>query len=110
MTHDTHSGGLHSSTHSLKNYLVGFVLAVVLTAIPFGLVLAGALSHGVTFLVIAACALAQVIVHLRFFLGLRFGETPRENLLTMAFTAVLIVIMVGGSLWIMFDLGLRHDM
>ena len=31
-------------------------------------------------------------------------STPRENLLAIAFAAILIVIMVGGSFWIMMDL------
>jgi hypothetical protein len=36
--------------------------------------------------------------------GLDLTHTPRENLLTLCFAALLIVIMIGGSLWIMFDL------
>ena len=49
----------------------------------------------------------QILVHLRFFLHLNFTTTPRENLLAIAFTAVLLCIMVGGSLWIMIDLHTR---
>ncbi len=105
MAHATGGSG-----HSLGSYLTGFALAVVLTAIPFALVMTGMLPRGATFLAIAAAALVQVVVHLRFFLGIRLGETPRENLLTLAFTAVLIGLMVGGTLWIMFDLDFRHDM
>ncbi len=91
----------------LRNYLTGFVLALVLTAIPFGLVATGALSRSATLVVIAIAALAQVFVHLRCFLHLSFKDTPRENILAMAFAAVLIFIMVGGSLWIMLDLNAR---
>lgn len=85
-------------------YLVGFALALVLTAIPFGLVAAEVLPRSQALAVIAAAAAAQVLVHLRFFLHLGFSSTPRENLLAIAFAAVLIVIMLGGSFWIMFDL------
>src|SRR6266851_239620 len=54
--------------------------------------------------VIAAAAVLQILVHLRFFLHLSFTTTPRENLLAIAFTTVLLFLMVGGSLWIMIDL------
>ena len=60
-----------------------------------------------TLLVIAVAAVLQVLVHLRFFLHLNFTSTPRENLLAIVFTAVLLFIMVGGSFWIMFDLHIR---
>jgi cytochrome o ubiquinol oxidase operon protein cyoD len=46
----------------------------------------------------------QILVHLAFFLHIDFKTTPRENLVALAFALVLIFIMVGGSLWIMFDL------
>ena len=85
-------------------YMVGFGLAVILTAIPFVMVAFKLASATTTLVVIAALAVIQVVVHLRYFLHLDFKHTPRENLVTLAFTAVLIVIMIGGSLWIMFDL------
>jgi cytochrome o ubiquinol oxidase subunit IV len=99
-----------SSSHSgptPRTYLTGFALALVLTVIPFGLVAFGTLPRGATLAVIAAAALIQVLVHLRYFLHLDLSTTPRENILAIAFAVVLIAIMVGGSLWIMFDLHYR---
>jgi cytochrome o ubiquinol oxidase operon protein cyoD len=49
----------------------------------------------------------QVLVHLRFFLHINFTTTPRENVLALVFTCILLFIMVGGSFWIMFDLHTR---
>lgn len=89
------------------NYLIGFVLAVMLTAIPFALVATHALSRTQTILVIAAAAVLQILVHLRFFLHLSFSRSARENLFAVAFTAVLIFLMVGGSIWVMLDLHMR---
>lgn len=89
---------------TLKPYLIGLTLAVILTAIPFGLVATGALPRQVTLLLIAAFAVVQIFVHLTFFLHIDFKSTPKENLVALAFALVLIFIMVGGSLWIMFDL------
>ncbi|MBL8894549.1 MAG: cytochrome o ubiquinol oxidase subunit IV [Rhizobiales bacterium] len=96
------------NTHAKFNaYMTGFVLAVILTAVPFVLVSFRLVSATTTLVVIAILALIQVLVHLRYFLHLDFKDTPRENLVTLAFTAVLIVIMIGGSLWIMVDLNAR---
>ncbi|WP_395714698.1 cytochrome o ubiquinol oxidase subunit IV [Reyranella sp.] len=89
------------------NYIVGFVLAVVLTAIPFALVATQSLSRTQTVLVIAAAAVLQILVHLRFFLHMSFSRSARENLLAVAFTAVLVFLMVGGSIWVMLDLHTR---
>jgi cytochrome o ubiquinol oxidase subunit IV len=91
-------------THLLKLYLLGFALAIILTIIPFGLVWSGVLSPMTALIVIILAALVQVIVHLYFFLHLNFRSTPGENLLALAFATILIMIMVGGSTWIMFDL------
>jgi cytochrome o ubiquinol oxidase operon protein cyoD len=97
----------HHTNHGLRSYLIGFVLAVALTAIPFYVVITHALPPQRTLLLIAIAAILQVLVHLRFFLHLNFTSTPKENLLAIVFTAVLIFIMVGGSFWIMFDLHQR---
>ena len=88
----------------LRSYLTGFALAVILTVIPFGLVATKALPASLTLAIIAVAAIIQVLVHLRYFLHLDLKSTPRENLLAIAFAAILIVIMVGGSFWIMMDL------
>lgn len=87
-----------------RSYLIGLVLALLLTAIPFYLVYFKVLAGTAMLLVIAATAIIQIVVHLKYFLHLNLTDTPRENLLALCFAAVLIFIMVGGSLWIMFDL------
>ena len=93
--------------HGLASYLIGFVLAVILTAIPFWLVYTHTLPTSRIMWIIAGAAVLQILVHLRFFLHLSFTTTPKENLLALAFAAVLLCIMVGGSLWIMIDLHSR---
>jgi cytochrome o ubiquinol oxidase operon protein cyoD len=97
----------HSTTGNdpgLRSYLTGFALALILTAIPFALVAANPLPRLVTLIIISVAAIIQVLVHLRYFLHLDLTSTPRENLLAILFAAILIVIMIGGSFWIMFDL------
>jgi cytochrome o ubiquinol oxidase operon protein cyoD len=75
-----------------------------LTAIPFAVVAKHYMTPANSLLVIAITAVLQVLVHLRFFLHLRFTTSPRENLLAIVFTGVLLFLMLGGSFWIMFDL------
>jgi len=88
----------------LGSYLTGFFLALVLTGISFALVVFDVLPRSTDLVVIAVAAVAQILVHLRYFLHLGLTTTPRENLVVLLFAGVLIFIMIGGSLWIMFDL------
>ena len=94
---------------SLQSYLTGFVLALVLTVIPFGLVIAGgALSRSVVVWGIGLAAIAQVFVHLYYFLHLNAAAGGRLNLPVLLFTALILVIVAGGTLWIMVNL--HHQM
>ena len=86
------SGAAVMERHGLASYLIGFVLAVILTAIPFWLVYTHALPPSRIMLVIAIAAVLQILVHLHFFLHINFTTTPKENLLAIAFTAVLIFL------------------
>jgi len=91
----------------LRSYLTGFALAVPLTVIPFALAATGYFPNAVTLRVIAIAAIAQVLVHLRYFLHLSFSPKNTWFLIAVAFTAVILLIMVGGTIWILFELN-RH--
>jgi cytochrome o ubiquinol oxidase operon protein cyoD len=94
----------HSEAVTIKPYLVGVVLALVLTAVPFGLVAARALRPIQIFVVIAVAAITQVVVHLRYFMHLEFKPSSQNKLIALCFAAVVLLILVGGTLWIMFAL------
>ncbi len=99
---------LSPNARRLRNdYLKGFAVAVVLTAIPFALAATETLGQTTTLLVIAVLGIVQILVHLVFFLHLDLRKVSDERIAVLAFTAVLIFLMVGGSLWIMFDLNAR---
>ena len=120
--------GNHSSNHdddfldagiphvSAKEYLTGFLLALVLTAIPFWLVMAKVLpTPAITTLVILAFAMAQVVVHMVYFLHMNPKSEGGWNLLALIFTAVLLVIVLIGTLWVMHHMNSNmmpatHDM
>ncbi len=95
------------SRGSLKSYLTGFVLALILTAIPFALVMRGTLSAGATLAAIFIAGIVQILVHLHYFLHLDTSSAARWNVLALMFTLLIMVLFIGGSLWIMYTLNYR---
>jgi cytochrome o ubiquinol oxidase operon protein cyoD len=91
----------------LRVYLTGFVLALALTIIPFGVVVFKVLPEMPALVVVAALAVVQMGVHLHYFLHLNLSAAERSNLLSLVFAAIIILIMVGGTVWIMFNLHYR---
>jgi cytochrome o ubiquinol oxidase operon protein cyoD len=92
---------------SLKSYLTGFILSLILTAIPFALVMKGAWSVSATLAVIVIAGLAQILTHLHYFLHLDTSSAERWNVLALIFTILIMILFVGGSLWIMYTLNYR---
>ena len=87
-----------------RSYVWGFALALVLTLIPFALVAFADIERLTLWVTIGACALLQVVVHLRFFMHITLDKNKREDLLLILFTVLILVILCGGTLWILFDL------
>lgn len=96
--HDGHGGG-HSG--SLKSYVIGFVLSIVLTIIPLVVVMNDMFSKQVNTLIILVMAILQFAVQLLFFMHIRDEEKPRFNLIALIFGLVIMLTIVAGSIWIM---------
>ncbi|WP_300163548.1 cytochrome o ubiquinol oxidase subunit IV [Bradyrhizobium sp.] len=92
---------------TIKGYLVGAVLALVLTAIPFGFVATRTLRPKQIFVAISIAAIIQVVVHLRYFLRLDLKPSSQNKSISLCFAAVVLFILFGGTLWIMFNLNYR---
>lgn len=101
--HDHDAHGDDGIPHaSLRDYATGFILSVLLTAVPFALVMSGAIaSSAVVAGVILVCAAVQVVVHMVYFLHMNPRSEGGWNLLALVFTGVLVVIVMAGSLWVM---------
>jgi cytochrome o ubiquinol oxidase operon protein cyoD len=106
--HDTHhaphaeSGASHGS---FRSYLTGFVLSAILTAIPFWLVMSGAVHDKLaTALLIVAFAAVQIIVHMIYFLHMTPKAEGGWSMMALLFTLVVVVISLSGSLWVMYHL------
>jgi cytochrome o ubiquinol oxidase operon protein cyoD len=90
---------------SLRDYLIGFALSVVLTAIPFALVMGGPpLSKGVVAFIVIAFAVVQMVVHMVYFLHLKSGSEDGWTMTSLVFTLILVVITLAGSIWVMYHL------
>lgn len=99
-----HEGGQgsHEGGHgSLKSYVIGFLLSIVLTIIPLVAVMNGMFSKQVTTVLILAMAVLQFAVQLLFFMHIREENKPRYNLISLIFGLVIMLTIVAGSIWIM---------
>lgn len=93
---------------TFKSYLVGFLLSVILTVLPFWLVMEHMLGRESLLLVISVLAVIQIVVQLMFFLHMNSRSEGGWNMIAFLFTVLIILILVIGSLWIMFHL--NHNM
>ena len=109
--HDAHNHDhAHGESHgSMRDYLIGFFLSVVLTAIPFWLVMSGTIADKqATALVIMAFAVVQIVVHMIYFLHMNTKSENGWTVMALIFTIILVVIALSGSLWVMYHL--NHNM
>ena len=91
----------HLGRNTFKLYVTGFILSLFLTIVPYLLVVNSALTAKNLVLAIVVLALAQLVVQVVFFLHL---TAKRWNLIIFIFTIFVVAILVGGSLWIMYNL------
>ena len=104
--HHHDDSGPHST---FKGYMTGFVLAVILTVIPFWLVMGKVFpSSNTTGLIILGLAAVQMVVHMVYFLHMDTKSEGGWSLLALVFTLVMVVITMAGSIWVMYHL--NHNM
>ena len=112
--HDEHDDAAHGS---MRDYVIGFVLSVILTAIPFWLVMGNVIENpAVTTMVVLGFAAVQIVVHMIYFLHMNARSEGGWNMLALIFTTVFVVIILAGSLWVMYHMNANmmpmspHDM
>ena len=101
VTPGTENGQQHGS---LKGYLVGYAAAAVLTISAFAAAQSNALTPASVVAAITVLAVGQMLVHLIFFLHISTTPNQRTNILAFAVTMLIVLLIVGGSLWIMSHL------
>ncbi|TVV72021.1 cytochrome o ubiquinol oxidase subunit IV [Sphingomonas solaris] len=101
---DGHGHDDEEAHGSRKGYAIGFLLSVVLTAIPFWLVMARPLATQATALLIMAFAAVQMVVHMIFFLHMNRRAEGGWSIMALLFTVVIVLIALSGSLWVMYHM------
>jgi cytochrome o ubiquinol oxidase operon protein cyoD len=115
--HDDHAHAHEGAHGTMKSYVTGFVLSVILTAIPFWLVMGDVLSTPrATAMAVMLFGAIQIVVHMVYFLHMNSKAEGGWTMLALIFTIVFVVITLSGSLWVMYHLNANmmpmtpHDM
>src|ERR1700691_6650600 len=85
-------------------YTIGLLVALILTATSFWVANTSLLWQGGVGLGLAVLAIAQMGVHLVFFLHLTTGPDSTNNILALAFGVFVVALVIGGSVWIMYNM------
>ena len=111
LRHDIAPGdeqGADEVGRSLRGYLIGFVLAAGLTVVSFYITRSTLVWTPSIPIALSVLAVAQMGVHLVFFLHMTSGPDNINNLMALAFGLLIVLLLVFGSLWIMSHL--NHQM
>ncbi|MFC4820198.1 cytochrome o ubiquinol oxidase subunit IV [Dokdonella ginsengisoli] len=92
----------------VRGYVIGLAISVLLTAASFLLIHDTFLWKPAIPIALGVLAVAQMGIHLVFFLHLNTGPDNTNNILALAFGVLIVAIVVSGSLWIMSHL--NHNM
>ena len=104
-----HHDAVHGSHGTMGSYMIGFGLSVILTAIPFWLVMTKVIANPqVTAFIIMGFAVVQIVVHMIYFLHMNTRSEGGWSMMALMFTLVLVVITLSGSTWVMYHL--NHNM
>lgn len=108
MTQDPTLQEIQNEWHgTLKSYLIGFTICIVLTGLSFFLVLTKFFPDPYLIYLVVGLALIQAIAQLIFFLHVGQEAKPCWETLIFCFMVTVLLIIAGGSLWIMHDLNDR---
>ncbi|CDZ16348.1 Ubiquinol oxidase subunit 4 [Candidatus Johnevansia muelleri] len=89
---------------NLISYINCFILSIILTIIPFYIVICSNLSSRVIYPIILIMAFIQIIIQIIYFIHLNNLPQQRWKLISLVFTCIIIFIILIGSLWIMHNL------
>lgn len=102
---ETNTPRLRSSSEraEIRKYVLGLGLSLILTAGAFGLVQATELSRQAMLIAVLGAGVFQLFVQLRYFLHIDLAKSHRDDLQLIAFTVLLMAVMIGGTIWIAAD-------
>ena len=100
--------GASYGTH--RSYTFGFVSSILLTLFSFYMVANAVLPPKNLYILVGALAVVQLFVQIVFFLHLNTNSKSTWNLLSFIFTMVVVLVLVIGTMWIMYNLYAHMDM
>jgi cytochrome o ubiquinol oxidase operon protein cyoD len=98
------SGPNAGKGREIRSYAIGYVLALGLTCLAFAAVRWPTFAADTTLAIVFGLALLQMIVHFRFFLHISLSRSSRDDLQLVLFSALIVALMVSGTLVILFNL------
>lgn len=101
---DLYDNDTGAAVATYKDYAIGFGLSLITTCISFAIIGFGLLSPVASCVAVMVLALIQFCCQAVYFLHLNTHSKARWNVITFAFTLIVVLILVAGTLWIMFDL------
>lgn len=104
MSNKAHSTGNKHEHGTMQSYVIGFILSLVFTFIPYYLVVNHTVSGTALLATIIGFAVLQMVIQITFFLHLGRGPKPNWNLFFFAATVGIILVVVGGSIMIINNL------
>ena len=94
----------------VKAYFAGFVLASLLTIVSFFIAGTNLVWQPSIPVALAVLAVAQMGVHLVFFLHITTGPDSLNNVMALAFGVLIVMLVIFGSLWIMSHMNANMGM
>lgn len=106
--HHTHSLGKPQGSY--RSYIIGFLFSLAATLIAYFLVITHALPKNMLDFAVVTLCVIQLVIQLIYFLHLGEESKPYWNLLIFSFMMLVMIILIAGSLWILYDLNYREGM
>ncbi len=107
---NSNSKNIHSmGRKTLGAYLTGLVLSLLFTLLAFAIVGWHWFDARGMYIAVSLLAILQLIAQVTYFLRLNGSREGQWNLLPFLFTIVIIVVILAGSLWIMYNLNFFMD-
>jgi cytochrome o ubiquinol oxidase subunit IV len=92
----------HNEKHeSPKQYIIGYLLSLILTIAAIWLTVAGVMGVGALVTTILILAGLQILVQLFFFMHINEGEGPAYHVMALILGLIFTAVFIGGSIWIM---------
>ena len=91
-----------------SDYVKGFIASLIITVIPFYCVWAKIFTEATTYAVLLSCAIVQIFVHFKYFLHMEAKSSEGKwNIVSLMFTSIVVLILIAGSVWIIYNMNVN---